>query len=484
MSADMGSNTSLKQGKSASSLNTAASGNSAGAEGLMALFNEASEDQVGEVASKGAKGMVLRAVWKGSINVAIKEALNPNEDNTEETNLFVDLHHPHIVSCYGILEEAVPGQRTRTSIVTERCTISLDAFLKSHDRWMRFHDEPLTPDGIDFCKYTILEHVSQGLRKLHDMSVLHRDLKSLNILLDGEAGTCERCGHQGDWKLCDFGEAKILKTPVLAFGPKKEAPNVAAARFQPITSTQLREQGARHYCWLHPGETYQTAAGEEAGPYSSTRELTRLRQHLEALEWNALKTRATELGLSEEKVASLNYADDVITEVMRTLNPFPHGALVYSFAEVAGHHHPDDCVFAVEPRATADPDTVHQFPESLRPFSVIPADELNEILHKVAVDVKSGKYRIEQQQRSRSLWKPQVDRLHTLYPDGIEGRISTPHPVDVQSELDRRRRRIPERATHFVFAYQLKQWTTDSFTTEQLADFKMYSGEISLASCE
>ena len=129
MAADMGSTTSLMQAKSASSLNTAASGNSAGAEGLMARFNEASEDQVGEVASKGAKGMVLRAVWNGSINVAINDALNPNEDNTEETNLFVELHHPHIVSCYGILEEAVPGQRPRTSIVTERCTISHDAFL-------------------------------------------------------------------------------------------------------------------------------------------------------------------------------------------------------------------------------------------------------------------------------------------------------------------------------------------------------------------
>ena len=57
MSADMGSTTSLMQAKSASSLNTAASGNSAGAEGLMALFNEASEGQAGEGASTGAEGV-------------------------------------------------------------------------------------------------------------------------------------------------------------------------------------------------------------------------------------------------------------------------------------------------------------------------------------------------------------------------------------------------------------------------------------------
>ena len=53
-------------------------------------------------------------------------------------------------------------------------------------------------------KYKILEHVSQGLEKLHDMCVLHRDLKTLNILLDGEPGECEQCQHSGNWKICDF----------------------------------------------------------------------------------------------------------------------------------------------------------------------------------------------------------------------------------------------------------------------------------------
>ena len=41
----------------------------------------------------------------------------------------------------------------------------------------------------------------------------------------------------------------------------------------------------------------------------------------------------------------------------------------------------------------------------------------------------------------------------------------------------------PLQATHYVFAYQLKnQWTTDHLSAEQLKGFDMYSGEISLAS--
>ena len=58
----------------------------------------------------------------------------------------------------------------------------------------------------------------------------------------------------------DFGEAKVLKTPSLAFGEPQDWPRgwshslITAKRFQKITSPFLRAQGARWYCWLLPGE--------------------------------------------------------------------------------------------------------------------------------------------------------------------------------------------------------------------------------------
>lgn len=58
------------------------------------------------------------------------------------------MHHPHLVACYGILEENQIGGSVKRSIVTERCTTNLQAFLEDHDRWQFFHDEVLTPDKV------------------------------------------------------------------------------------------------------------------------------------------------------------------------------------------------------------------------------------------------------------------------------------------------------------------------------------------------
>lgn len=166
--------------------------------------------------AQGAKGYVRRALWKRCLKVAIKKADNgtwSGDGLTDEMRLFLDLSHPHIVACYGILKEPLAGSSqgsnalTENSIVTERCQTSLQAFLNDGSKWA-----DLTPHEVDLQKYTILTHVSLGLQKLHDMSVLHRDIKCNNVLLDGQhtGRECENCKSAGRWKICDFGEAKVL----------------------------------------------------------------------------------------------------------------------------------------------------------------------------------------------------------------------------------------------------------------------------------
>lgn len=158
-----------------------------------------------------------------------------------------------MVACYGILKSArdahseeekeasrQPGAwaaQVRSSIVTERCRTSLEQFLGDHREWAH-----LTADEVDMRKYTILLHVSLGLEKLHDMGVLHRDIKSGNILLDGVPKTCCECQHAGKWKICDFGQARVLKDPRVCFAEPCHWPAGWAAipqladRFQPVTS--------------------------------------------------------------------------------------------------------------------------------------------------------------------------------------------------------------------------------------------------------
>lgn len=122
----------------------------------------------------------------------------------------------------------------------------------------------------------------------------------------------------------------------------------------------------------------------------------------------------------------------------------------------------------------------------------------------MTLDLRSDSYRIDLAQKTLP---PQVDCLRSLYaePDAsakedgtgakspaarqamaslkdLVGKISKPHAITEDTALQRRRHRIPEAATHFVWAYQLRPWSTDALTGEQLTTLEMYSGEISLAS--
>ena len=377
--------------------------------------------------SEGANGKVLRAQWKGSIKVAIKENLDPNVSIKDETHLFLDLKHPHIVACYGVLNEQQPDGVVKTSIVTERCTTSLDAFLKNHSRWQCAHGEPLSPDRIDFTKFTILHHVSQGLQRLHDMCVLHRDLKSLNILLDGEAGTCEKCDHAGTWKICDFGEAAILRTPELGFRPPQPwRGKLERGRFHPITSTHLNQAHAWHYAWLNPGETVPAVAeGQEIGPFK----------------WGALVYSFNgHAGTDEESEKAARDADPTEWDER-------------------------DCVFPLEGfPCSPTPCSSGTFPQALRPFNLVPTKELvvsqapntsEQVLSRqrssatprgrdvkchrtrVTVDLSRSKYRIDLDTNFGShVSCEQVKCLKDLYQNSsalsggiLSGGISRPCPI-------------------------------------------------------
>ena len=69
--------------------------------------------------------------------------------------------------------------------------------------FMEDGDFSKVPRGWDenFCKYTILQ-VTKGLQALHAQHILHRDIKSENILLR----------KNGDIKLADMGLSVFLTT--------------------------------------------------------------------------------------------------------------------------------------------------------------------------------------------------------------------------------------------------------------------------------
>jgi serine/threonine protein kinase len=147
---------------------------------------------------------VYRAVWKQSIPVAIKKMPWGDPLAAELPNLMNHLVHPHITRCFGILEADKDDAAVHLAAF-ERCGISLERFLQDESQWTR--------EFADMSKLTILWHITQGLDALHSHAkrLMHGKIHCASVILDGHPGTCDACGHQGKWKLCDMDLIQPLK---------------------------------------------------------------------------------------------------------------------------------------------------------------------------------------------------------------------------------------------------------------------------------
>jgi serine/threonine protein kinase len=135
---------------------------------------------------------VYKGVWHrgGEAQVAIKHVKDGTLAEAEaEVELLLRLRHPNIVSCFG--QSKVPAQPTGAAhlyIVTELCgkygslydlmyrTTKLNQM--SQGKWLEW-----------------MNQIASGMTYLHNEGVLHRDLKSGNVLVADDKTL----------KICDFG---------------------------------------------------------------------------------------------------------------------------------------------------------------------------------------------------------------------------------------------------------------------------------------
>eukprot|EP01114_Cavostelium_apophysatum_P014716 TRINITY_DN3881_c0_g1_i2.p1 TRINITY_DN3881_c0_g1~~TRINITY_DN3881_c0_g1_i2.p1 ORF type:complete len:805 (-),score=155.89 TRINITY_DN3881_c0_g1_i2:83-2497(-) len=147
------------------------------------------------IIGKGASGIVRKGLWLNSVEVAVKTINNVPEfiDDAEMTSFFKEiellskLRHPEIVHFFGyarkdniilLVTQYIPGGNLETCI-----------------------HNPLVP--MEFPKkLEIALGICRGMVYLHSKGVIHRDLKSANILIESLA--------EGKVKVCDFGLAKIM----------------------------------------------------------------------------------------------------------------------------------------------------------------------------------------------------------------------------------------------------------------------------------
>jgi len=187
----------IKKAEQASSANSVTSSDGSAAAAAAAIpprgLQEIAHDALsyGDVLGEGGFGTVYQGTWQHS-TVAIKQLKQQSltEDSVAELHaeatVMSQLHNPHIVQFYGFCFES-----PHFALVME--------YMPDGSMYGLLHsDQPLTWDartqmGID---------VGAGLEYLHQQDILHRDLKSMNVLLYQQAGAY-RC------KLTDFGLSKV-----------------------------------------------------------------------------------------------------------------------------------------------------------------------------------------------------------------------------------------------------------------------------------
>ncbi|KAM1087785.1 hypothetical protein ACFX2H_013251 [Malus domestica] len=187
------------------------------AKGLQTIRNDDLEE-IRELGS-GTYGAVFHGKWKGS-DVAIKRiksscfAGRPSErerliaDFWKEALILSSLHHPNVVSMYGIVRDGPDGS---LATVTEfMVNGSLKQFLQKKDR------------TIDRRKRLIIAmDAAFGMEYLHGKNIVHFDLKCENLLVNMRDPQRPVC------KIGDLGLSKVKQQTLVSGGVRGTLPWMA-----------------------------------------------------------------------------------------------------------------------------------------------------------------------------------------------------------------------------------------------------------------
>ncbi|GAB2291489.1 hypothetical protein Dimus_025744 [Dionaea muscipula] len=187
------------------------------AKGLQTIKNDDLEE-VKELGS-GTYGSVYHGKWKGS-DVAIKRiksscfAGRPSErerliaDFWKEALILSSLHHPNVVSFYGVVRDSPDGS---LATVTEfMVNGSLKHYLQKKDR------------TIDRRKRLLIAmDAAFGMEYLHEKNIVHFDLKCENLLVN------MRDPHRPVCKIGDLGLSKVRHHTLVSGGVRGTLPWMA-----------------------------------------------------------------------------------------------------------------------------------------------------------------------------------------------------------------------------------------------------------------
>lgn len=151
--------------------------------------------------NEGTYGVVYKAKDKktGEIVALKKVKMNIERDgfpmsSLREINILLSFNHPFIVD----VKEVVVDNYDGTFMVMEYMEHDLKGL-------MELKKQPFSMGEVKYMMLQLLE----GVKYLHDNWILHRDLKTSNILLN----------NKGELKICDFGLSRQYGSPLKPYTP-------------------------------------------------------------------------------------------------------------------------------------------------------------------------------------------------------------------------------------------------------------------------
>lgn len=166
----------------------------------------------GKCIGSGATSSVFAGTWKENEEVAIKVfrgemkgSLTKSQKFKQELEKLSKLRHSHVLRLIGVCDDVPVNVEHGTgnmALVTELMLSSLESIIyveddvgaENYDALRHFR--PV--EYID--KVRIARDIAFGMRYLHKVRLIHKDLKPGNVLID----------HEGRAKISDFGTAQFL----------------------------------------------------------------------------------------------------------------------------------------------------------------------------------------------------------------------------------------------------------------------------------
>lgn len=171
--------------------------------GMKAEVVSRTDITLGRLLGSGAFGVVHLAAVEGWTRPVVSKVVKPKKMAPKDADLFKNeiciwsnLDHPN---CVRLL--AVALEPDEFSLLSELCS---GGSMDDRIAWLRKHKKPM-PTMVELS--SMMLQMARAMAYLHRHGVMHRDLKSGNILLSGEG---ESLFASGPLKIADFGLARHL----------------------------------------------------------------------------------------------------------------------------------------------------------------------------------------------------------------------------------------------------------------------------------